>query len=207
MKEQPLKMLRPLVMFALIPTLAGCSTSHRFKDSWTNPDVADEPFGKVMVLVADPDSSGRRWAEDLICNTMALQGINCAPSVEVLPKLHDLNNESKVIKALKGSGCDGVLTIAIAKDREHNTAAWGAGWGVAHLVDRDAGRAVAAIGLLSYAGSKNLELALELWQSETLTQVWRATTASYAPGSQKKETEELAKFLAAELNEAGHGAP
>lgn len=185
----------------------GCSTSHRFKETWTNPDIAEEPFTKVMVLVADPDSSGRRWAEDLICNTMALQGVNCATSFSHLPKLHDLNNESKVKKALKRSGCDGVLTIAVAKDREHNNAAWGASWGVAHLVDRDAGAAVAALGLLSYAGSKNVELGLELWQSATLTQVWRAATASYAPGSQKKETEELAKFLAAELKKAGHGAP
>lgn len=106
-------LLRPLVLLGLVVSLlAGCADT-KLSRSWTAPGVTQLKFKKVVViaLAANRDFN-RKMAESAVVNQMTR--ITAVPSYELMPGLTSIKDRDDVLKMIKDSGADGVITLRLA---------------------------------------------------------------------------------------------
>jgi hypothetical protein len=99
------------VVFLTVASLicfSACSSTS-VKSSWVAPDVSKIRFKKVVVVMATPDSGGRRIIEDAV--KARITGAECISSYTLLSTLDDLRDIDKVSAALKAAAADGVIVL------------------------------------------------------------------------------------------------
>jgi hypothetical protein len=191
----------PVVLLAVA---GGCATSHKASKTWQNPEFEPRPFKRMMVIGLDSDPGGRRRFEDICSQQMRMKGVDVVASHRLFPDLFALHDQDKVGGLMAKKGVEGAITVEVSQSREHDHKSWGAAWGVARFLDRDAGRAVAAAGLISFASSGNVGLNVELWDGAGMKQVWGAQVSSYKATDVQQFVTQFADFLLDELTKAGY---
>jgi hypothetical protein len=117
MKTKSLRMLLVTGLVASLFGLTACSNSTQLETVWKAPEVGSIQFTKVMVLAIAPDGATRRTAEDAM--KAQVTGIPVVASYEVLPDMKDQKDRTKVARAMREAGVDGIVVMrAVSDDTE-----------------------------------------------------------------------------------------
>jgi hypothetical protein len=95
--------------------LAGCATS-RIVRSWKSPSLPQKKYTKILVvgLMRDTDQELREKMEDHLVDDLRDKGYNAVSSFkEYGPKRFEGLKEDMVLKEMRESGVDGIITIAM----------------------------------------------------------------------------------------------
>jgi len=96
--------------------LAGCADT-KLSRSWSAPGVSALKFHKVVVLALGTNREfNRKMAESAVVNQMKIAAV---PSYELLPGLASIKDRDDVLKMIKDSGADGVITLRLASADSH----------------------------------------------------------------------------------------
>jgi hypothetical protein len=105
-----------LTLFGLL--LAGCETTKLTTD-WTNEEVGQISFSKVLVIGISPMESLRPKVEDNI--VAQIDHVEAIPSYEFLPEVEDQVDPEKVKAVIKAEGFDGIVTMRMLGMHDETT--------------------------------------------------------------------------------------
>ncbi len=113
MTKSTVSFFRSLLLLGLaVSLLAGCADT-KLSRSWTAPGVSALKFKKVVVIaLATNREFNRKMAESAVVNQMTR--VTAVASYELLPGLAGIKDKEDVLKMIKDSGADGVITLRLA---------------------------------------------------------------------------------------------
>jgi hypothetical protein len=88
--------------------LAGCATSHRIVNQWSNPAYSAPSFKRIMVGGVGPETSIRRSLEDEFVARFSRAGIDALPSYRYIPEEEKVD-ETRLKDAARSAGADSVI--------------------------------------------------------------------------------------------------
>jgi len=110
MKNFRLLLLAVPALASLI--FAGCADTSVQK-TWTAPAVGSFKFTKVCIVAVARDDTDRRLAEIAVKNLITR--VPTVASYELFPDISDMKDKAQVVKAVKGSGADGVIVMSMTR--------------------------------------------------------------------------------------------
>jgi hypothetical protein len=105
-RAKTMRQLRYAWILPVLMLLSGCSTS-RLGRSWVAPGTEGLSFKRIAVVALTGQEVYRMQAEDALVSEMT----NALASHTLLPGLHALRDTAAVVEALRGAGCDALVTL------------------------------------------------------------------------------------------------
>jgi hypothetical protein len=111
-------MRRKWISFLIITALlAACTPPHKITSFWVDKDAKPaEPYKSIFILTLTPNVNAKKYIESEMAKKITARGQIAVKSTDIFtPKYmgNDTLNGEKVAAAIKQSGCDGVLTMAL----------------------------------------------------------------------------------------------
>jgi hypothetical protein len=104
-------LFRAAFVISMIFIVSGCAAT-RVTSEWTEPEIKEAPFQKVMVMAITKQEGTRRNFEDAFVAELGSQGIASYPYIETEGK----KVPRKVVgEAVKKTDADAVLTVSLVK--------------------------------------------------------------------------------------------
>jgi hypothetical protein len=95
----------------------GCGSSQHIIGSWANPEAKSKsPYSKVFVMVLSPNQDASAFFETRMAETLKSRGFKVVASLDMYPPnfaLSENYTREQFAQALKETGCDAVLTLAL----------------------------------------------------------------------------------------------
>lgn len=88
--------------------VAACAST-TMKDSWVDPSVRAQPFGKVLVVAVGTDVTQQRIFEDIMAEKLRAVGVDGVPGYRFLPD--GRASEDQMQGAVTRSGADGLMLV------------------------------------------------------------------------------------------------
>lgn len=104
----PIRPVLPL-LFPILLLASGCASSGMGR-TWAAPDAQTRPFTKLAVIALTKQEAYRMQAEDALVAEMGGRGV---ASYTLLPGLQALRDTAAVLQAVRGAGCDGLVTLQL----------------------------------------------------------------------------------------------
>lgn len=124
----PVNQFRPhtlLLIIVALCALAACNkTKTNISQSYQNPGFEGTVFSKLLVIGVAENEESRQAFENAFVQAIANEGGGAQPSLSVLPKSTQLE-EQEIRAALEAGGYDGVLItrlLSVDKDQEYTPA-------------------------------------------------------------------------------------
>jgi hypothetical protein len=95
--------------------LAGCGSSTKLTNVWSDPTLQTNSLKKLMVIGVAQNASMRRMFEDTFANALRQQGVQAIASYTVIPEVRD---SVGLRAAVDQSGADGVFVTRLV---DHKT--------------------------------------------------------------------------------------
>lgn len=112
--------IKPLPFFALLISLASCSSSTRVVQSWREPSVTitEGEYDQVLVIALIKDEATRRAAEDHMASMMNGHG---RVSYSYLGPDPEAINDAGMNEKMRNDGIDGVLIMRLVDRTREQT--------------------------------------------------------------------------------------
>jgi hypothetical protein len=108
------KILIPALMLTM---LAACTSSQRVTSSWVNREaLPKQPFKSVFILALTSNLNAKIYVEREMAKLITARGQKAVKSSDIFTPVFlgsDTLTPEKVGKAVKDSGCDAVVTLAL----------------------------------------------------------------------------------------------
>jgi hypothetical protein len=114
------------LFFLCLPILLmlSCSSGTKVTNSWNEKSIEHKPLNKVIIiaLTANKDRTLREQLEQRLAESLSAEGYSTTSAYfEYGPKAFEGMKEQQVLRKLKTSGIDGVITVTILdKEKEKN---------------------------------------------------------------------------------------
>jgi hypothetical protein len=99
--------------------LAGCGSTTKLTNVWTDPTLPPSSIQKVMVVAVAQNASGRRMFEDTFASALQKQGVQAISSYSALPG--GVTDSLSAHTAMIQNGCDGVFVTRIIDQKTVDT--------------------------------------------------------------------------------------
>jgi hypothetical protein len=117
-------MKRLTFLYVPILFLLSCASGTKVTNSWNATNVEHKPLSKVIIiaLTANKDRALREQLEQRLAESLSAEGYSTTSAYfEYGPKAFEGMKEQQVLRKLKTSGIDGVITVTILdKEKEKN---------------------------------------------------------------------------------------
>jgi len=170
------------------------------------PDAMSEAkiYSNLLFIGAYDNRQYRVSAETLFTDVLKKEGIEAAPSYNLLPGLENIQSNTQVADKLKGTQYDGVLVVTVLAKRDSLVMDnYEASKGFMYLLDGRPRRSAERGSFIAWAGTGSFEIYAGLWDAETLRPVWQVTTDAKTTGSDTEDNKLLAEFVAEQLKQKG----
>ena len=109
-----------LAAVATVVTLvaAGCGSSTKLTNVWSDPTLQTNSLQKLMVIGVAQNASTRRMFEDTFANALRQQGVQAVASYTVIPEVRD---STGLQAAVVQSGADGVFVTRLIDQKTVQT--------------------------------------------------------------------------------------
>jgi hypothetical protein len=105
------------LVIAATLTSAGCASSTRIINQWTDPEYRAALFKKILVVGVSQQSSIRRTFEDEFVKALKATGVDAVPSYRYIPEDGEAA-ETRLREAVTQAGADAaVITRLVALDK------------------------------------------------------------------------------------------
>lgn len=165
---------------AVLAGLAASCASIKV-DSWKDPEIADRPIGKTMVLGLSQSDSVRRQYETMFTTDLRRQGIEAHALHGMVPDLEKLEEEM-LVALLSDNGFDSILVTRLMSED------WKRGMGAASRFPTYYatywGYCSTTVYVSSYAGNQSeiyqeFRLETNLYDVETRKLIWSGRSVVY----------------------------
>jgi hypothetical protein len=108
------KIISLLFLAVMVP---GCSPTQKITGSWVNREALPKgPYKSIYLLVISQDNEANRIVEDLLAKRIESRGPKAVKSSDFFPLNITASkrvSKEKMDEAIRKSGCDAIMTIAL----------------------------------------------------------------------------------------------
>ncbi|HZD40506.1 MAG TPA: hypothetical protein VE131_07280, partial [Terriglobales bacterium] len=104
------------MVLSLMLVITGCA-SNRIVTQWSNPDYAERPIHRIMVIGISEQTSVRRGFEDQFVQQLRAAGYGAVASYRYIPENGKVS-EARLKRALERSDADGALITRLVRVEE-----------------------------------------------------------------------------------------
>ena len=112
-----MKTIKMFFFFAIVFTIASCSTSTRTTSSWKSPDIANDYLSGKKILVAamlpEKDRELQKNMEKRIVDELSAKGVQAISGFEKFEPKYFPEDEAKSLEKLNNSDIDAVITVVL----------------------------------------------------------------------------------------------
>jgi hypothetical protein len=116
---------RILGLLLITILLSGCESTQKVIGFWADPEAASMgPYKKVFVIVLSPNQDANYFLETEIGNTLSSRGYQVVRFNDAFPPNFEFTESFKreqFAAAIKETGCDAVLTLALLDSKTVET--------------------------------------------------------------------------------------
>jgi hypothetical protein len=106
-----------LSILVLVLIMAACTSSHKVTSFWVDKEaLPKQPYKSIFILTLTPNVNAKKYIENEMAKLITARGQKAVKSSEIFTPRYmgnDTLNAEKVTKAIRESGCDAVLTMAL----------------------------------------------------------------------------------------------
>jgi len=106
-----------VLLLLLALSMSGCGPTQKIIGSWADPEATSMgPYKKAFVIVLSQNKDANYYIESQMSNTLRSKGFQVVQCTELFPPNFSLSQDftrEQLAEALKESGCDAVLTLAL----------------------------------------------------------------------------------------------
>ncbi len=107
--------------------ILSCGPSTTILSSFKAPDVTTLHYKKVFVSSLTDKPSVKQTVENSVSQGLNSRGIATVKSIDAFPPGLHTSNKDSILQIIRGTGCDGILTIALVKKEKETTYVPGSG--------------------------------------------------------------------------------
>ena len=112
-----------LLLLALV--MSGCGPTQKVIGFWADPEASSMgPYKKIFVIVLSPDQDKNYFLETEMGNTLTSRGYKVVRFNDIFPPNFAFTKDFKreqLAEAIKETGCDAVLTLALLDSKTVET--------------------------------------------------------------------------------------
>ncbi|GGB15830.1 hypothetical protein GCM10007414_31630 [Agarivorans gilvus] len=158
----------------------------------------------MLVLVANEDRNARVGAESRIVEALQQKGVAASASYNIISDMAALEQPNQLAEQMAKQGYDAIVTIrTVDEGYEFGYDDYLANRGFVYLLGGEPGAGTQIGSLISWAGSGQYALLLTLWDIDSQTVVWKATTDSVQTASESESIQSLAQLVEERLGSQG----
>ena len=181
-------------MLLLALFISACGSTTSITGSYKAPGVTQVAYKKIFISVLNSDPSIRQTVETNIANYLSSKGYASVKSTDVFtPNFHSSggdNNQDTVLRKIRATNCDAILTIAMVNKETETRYVPGSGrvypYGVGYYGTFGAYYGYGYKRFYSpgyYTTDKIYYLETNLYDAATERLVWSAQSKTYNPSS------------------------
>jgi hypothetical protein len=114
----PSGIIRSITLTSIAVLLAGCATTAKVVNTYSDEDHADSSFGNILVIGVAGNYNSRAQFERTLASGIRAEGASASAYYTVVPGNDPINREA-VLQAVSSGGFDAVLLTRIV-DQEDN---------------------------------------------------------------------------------------
>ncbi len=189
------------VLVILLAALAGGCASTSLTNQWKNPDYADGPMRRMMVVGVSQHPSVRRSFEDEFAAKLNAAGVDAIPSYYLIREEGEVD-QAVLESAVQKAGADGVLIARLVK-REQRAQAIHGSYSPVGVYGGYHTAWMSAYELPTVHQYDVVVIETSLYSAQQSKLVWSGTTETLAPTDVRKETARYADAIIEALRKQG----
>jgi hypothetical protein len=211
------KLYHTKLMLVALLFFSACGTTTSVTGSYVAPNVNKTAFKKVFIAALTPNTSARNIVESQITDYLNSRGIAATKSLSVFPaNFHssgDDKDQALVIRNIRRSNCDGILTIALVNKETETRYVPGTSYPVYGYPYYGSFSSYYAYGYNTfyspgyYDTSKIYYIETNLYDTATEKLVWSAQSKTYDPTSLDSFLESYKKAITQQFLKDGFVNP
>jgi hypothetical protein len=199
-----------VISLLLLMVLCGCSTSTKITGSWKNPDAEKSGYEDLFVVALINESIvAKKTIEDDLDKLLVEKGIEAVSNLEnIRPGLSDKADQiDEVVQAIKESGNDGILTVAVLEKSTETRYVPGSTSYYNPMLYGGYGRFGGYYGIYQpmvyspgyFATDKNYFLEINLYDTSTEKLVWSAQSQTTNPSDMDSAASSFSKEVVEQM--------
>ena len=200
------KIERILVTLAVLTIcLSGIAAKgrHHLTEEWTDRDYEPRSSHKILVIGIAHLTEERKHFENKFLSHLRTRKYDGVTSHTIAPHLDQIEDRKAIVRALRGMGVDGAITVRLVPLKDRTEEEWAGAWQrwvnsaprVRELIE----------ATLPDAGEKTKRYGIEVafWESNDWNLVWAARTDIYKRKELSDAAGTFVEFAMAALWDAG----
>jgi len=205
-----------LILLAVL-LFSSCGTTTSITGSYVAPNANKVAFKKVFIAALTPNTSARNTVENELGDYLNSKGIYATKSLSVFPPNFHTSGDDKdqalVLRNIRRSNCDGILTIALVNKETDTRYVEGTAYPVMGNAYYGTFSSYYAYGYNTfyspgyYETTKTYYIETNLYDTATEKLVWSAQSKTYDPTSLESFLESYKKAIAQQFVKDGFVNP